>query len=85
MFPLRDDRPHYSAPVVTSLLMVACVLVFFFELMLSDYSRSVVHGTVRRGAGSPAAHFAVHIHVPARRLEPHYRQYAVSVGLREKP
>lgn len=41
MFPLRDDRPHYSAPVVTSLLMVACVLVFFFELMLSDYSRSV--------------------------------------------
>src|SRR4051812_38511018 len=39
MFPLRDDRPTYTAPVVTTLLIVACALVFFFELSLDDYSR----------------------------------------------
>ncbi len=39
MFPLRDDRPTYSAPVVTTLLIVACALVFFFELSLDEYSR----------------------------------------------
>jgi membrane associated rhomboid family serine protease len=39
MFPLRDDRPTYTAPVVTTLLIVACTLVFFFELSLDDYSR----------------------------------------------
>jgi membrane associated rhomboid family serine protease len=40
MFPLRDDRPSYSAPVVTTLLIVACALVFFFELSLDEYSRN---------------------------------------------
>ncbi len=40
MFPLRDDRPTYTAPVVTTLLIVACALVFFFELSLDDYSRN---------------------------------------------
>jgi len=39
MFPLRDDRPTYTAPVVTTLLIVACALVFFFELSLDEYSR----------------------------------------------
>ncbi|HEX4278417.1 MAG TPA: rhomboid family intramembrane serine protease [Bryobacteraceae bacterium] len=39
MFPLRDDRPNYTAPIVTTLLIVACALVFFFELSLDDYSR----------------------------------------------
>src|SRR5579863_1049972 len=39
MFPLRDDRPTYTAPIVTILLIAACVLVFFFELSLDDYSR----------------------------------------------
>jgi membrane associated rhomboid family serine protease len=39
MFPLRDDRPTYSPPVVTVLLIVACALVFFFELSLDGYSR----------------------------------------------
>ena len=39
MFPLRDDRPTYTAPIVTTLLIVACALVFFFELSLDDYSR----------------------------------------------
>jgi membrane associated rhomboid family serine protease len=38
MFPLRDDRPTYTAPVVTTLLIVACALVFFYELSLDDYS-----------------------------------------------
>jgi membrane associated rhomboid family serine protease len=49
MFPLRDDRPTYSPPVVTTLLIVACALVFFFELSLDDYSRDYfinVYGVV---------------------------------------
>ncbi len=40
MFPLRDDRPTYSAPIVTTLLIVACTLVFFYELSLDEYSRN---------------------------------------------
>ena len=39
MFPLRDDRPTYNPPIVTTLLIVACALVFFYELSLDDYSR----------------------------------------------
>jgi membrane associated rhomboid family serine protease len=39
MFPLRDDRPTYTAPIVTILLIAACVLVFFYELSLDEYSR----------------------------------------------
>jgi membrane associated rhomboid family serine protease len=39
VFPLRDDRPTYTAPIVTTLLIVACALVFFFELSLDEYSR----------------------------------------------
>ena len=49
MFPLRDDRPTYSAPIVTTLLIVACVLVFFYELSLDAYSRNYFitqYGTV---------------------------------------
>src|ERR1700690_491570 len=38
MFPLRDDRPTYSAPIVTTLLMVACALILFYELTVDDYS-----------------------------------------------
>src|SRR3984957_76668 len=38
MFPLRDDRPTYTAPIVTTLLIVACALVFLFELSLDEYS-----------------------------------------------
>lgn len=40
MFPLRDDRPTYTAPIVTTLLIIACSLVFIFELLLDDYSRN---------------------------------------------
>jgi membrane associated rhomboid family serine protease len=38
LFPLRDDRPTYTAPIVTTLLILACALVFIFELLLDDYS-----------------------------------------------
>jgi membrane associated rhomboid family serine protease len=40
MFPLRDDRPTYTAPIVTTLLIVACAFVFLFELTLDEYSRN---------------------------------------------
>jgi membrane associated rhomboid family serine protease len=39
MFPLRDDRPTWTPPVVTTLLIVACAFVFFHELVLDDFSR----------------------------------------------
>lgn len=39
MFPLRDDRPTYSPPVVTTLLIVACAFVFLHELTLDEYTR----------------------------------------------
>jgi membrane associated rhomboid family serine protease len=40
MFPLRDDQPTYTAPIVTTLLIVACALVFFYELTLDEFSRN---------------------------------------------
>jgi membrane associated rhomboid family serine protease len=40
MFPLRDDRPTYTAPVVTTLLIVACAFVFLYELSLDEFSRN---------------------------------------------
>jgi membrane associated rhomboid family serine protease len=40
MFPLRDDRPTYAPPIVTTLLIVACALVFFHELSLDEFSRN---------------------------------------------
>jgi membrane associated rhomboid family serine protease len=40
MFPLRDDRPTWTAPIVTTLIIIACALVFLFELTLDDYSRN---------------------------------------------
>ena len=40
MFPLRDDRPTYTPPVVTTLLIVACACVFLHELTLDDFSRN---------------------------------------------
>jgi membrane associated rhomboid family serine protease len=39
MFPLRDDQPTYSPPIVTTLIIIACTFVFLFELSLDDYSR----------------------------------------------
>jgi membrane associated rhomboid family serine protease len=40
MFPLRDDRPTYTPPVVTTLLIVACACVFLHEITLDDFSRN---------------------------------------------
>jgi membrane associated rhomboid family serine protease len=40
MFPLRDDRPTYTPPIVTTLIIIACAFVFLHELSLDDYSRN---------------------------------------------
>jgi membrane associated rhomboid family serine protease len=40
MFPLRDDRPTYTPPIVTTLLIVACAFVFLHEITLDDFSRN---------------------------------------------
>lgn len=40
MFPLHDDRPNYTTPIVTTLLIVACVMVFLHEITLDDFSRN---------------------------------------------
>jgi membrane associated rhomboid family serine protease len=39
MFPLRDDQPTFTPPIVTTLIIVACSLVFLFEISLDEYSR----------------------------------------------
>jgi membrane associated rhomboid family serine protease len=38
MFPLRDDQPRYSKPVVCVLLIVVNAVVFLHEMQLEDYS-----------------------------------------------
>ena len=39
MFPLRDDRPTSSPPLVTVFIMVVCAVVFLYErFALDDYS-----------------------------------------------
>jgi len=38
MFPLRDDRPTSTFPLVTVLLIAACVLVYLHEKTLNDFS-----------------------------------------------
>ena len=40
MFPLRDDRPTRSEPIVTILLIAACSAVFLHEILLDEFSRS---------------------------------------------
>jgi membrane associated rhomboid family serine protease len=42
MFPLRDDRPTFSPPIVTTLIIVACTMVFLFEISLDEYSRDFI-------------------------------------------
>lgn len=36
MIPLRDDNPVYATPVVTWALVASCVLVFLWQISLSD-------------------------------------------------
>ena len=45
MFPLRDDRPHFSAPVVTLALIALNILAFVFEMLLSPYARNAFIAT----------------------------------------
>jgi membrane associated rhomboid family serine protease len=40
MFPLRDDQPTYSKPVVCMLLIVLNAVVFLHEMQLDEYSRN---------------------------------------------
>jgi membrane associated rhomboid family serine protease len=40
MFPLRDDRPIYTPPIVTTLLIIACTFVFLHEILLDEYTRN---------------------------------------------
>lgn len=40
MFPLRDDQPTYSKPVVCILLIVLNAMVFLHEMQLDEYSRN---------------------------------------------
>jgi membrane associated rhomboid family serine protease len=42
VIPLHDDNPAASKPLVTVLLLVACVLVFFWQLSLGDAGRRAV-------------------------------------------
>lgn len=49
MIPLRDTQRSYSPPVITVLLIVANVLVFFYEVSLSDYELNhfiALHGII---------------------------------------
>jgi membrane associated rhomboid family serine protease len=40
MFPLGDDQPRYSKPVICTLLIVLNAVVFLHEMQLEDYSRN---------------------------------------------
>jgi membrane associated rhomboid family serine protease len=40
MFPLRDDQPIYSKPVICILLIVLNAIVFLHEMQLEEYSRN---------------------------------------------
>ena len=40
MFPIRDDQPHYSTPVIVVLLIVLNAMVFLHEMQLDPYSRN---------------------------------------------
>jgi membrane associated rhomboid family serine protease len=40
MFPLKDDQPRYSKPVICILLIVVNAVVFLHEMQLEDYSRN---------------------------------------------
>jgi membrane associated rhomboid family serine protease len=40
MFPLRDDRPTSTFPLVTVLLIAACVLVYLHETFLDEFSQN---------------------------------------------
>jgi membrane associated rhomboid family serine protease len=64
MFPLSDDNPRNSTPVVTLALIVACALVFLWEVSLSSkaeelatYSLGLVPARLFHEARLPAGAF----------------------------
>jgi membrane associated rhomboid family serine protease len=40
MFPLRDNRPTSTFPLVTILLIAACVLAFLYQTLLDPFSQN---------------------------------------------
>jgi membrane associated rhomboid family serine protease len=40
MFPLRDDQPLYSKPIICTLLIILNVVVFLHEMQLEPFSRN---------------------------------------------
>lgn len=36
MIPLRDDNPHPTAPIVSVAIIIACVLIFLWEVSLTE-------------------------------------------------
>jgi membrane associated rhomboid family serine protease len=44
MFPLRDDQPRYSRPLVCVLLIVVNAAVFLHEMQLEEFSRNFFIG-----------------------------------------
>ena len=45
MFPLRDDRPTYTAPIVTPVLIALCVTVFLYEISVDEFTRNYLIGS----------------------------------------
>ena len=43
MFPLHDDNPTHSFPLVTILLIAACVLIFLWQQSLGKHAQAVVY------------------------------------------
>ena len=65
MFPIHDDQPKYSPSTITTLLILANVLVFLFELSLDEYSRNLLVMQYGIGAGAFPSQRAAHQHVSA--------------------
>ncbi|HEY8540062.1 MAG TPA: rhomboid family intramembrane serine protease, partial [Steroidobacteraceae bacterium] len=43
MIPLRDDNPTRSTPFITIAFIVACVLVFLWELSLGEGAQRAIY------------------------------------------
>ena len=43
MFPLHDDNPTRSFPFITILLIIACVLIFMWQLSLGKHAQAAVY------------------------------------------
>ena len=43
MFPLHDDNPTHTTPYVTYVILIACVLVFLWQLSLGRYASNAVY------------------------------------------